>query len=220
MTTVYLVRHGQASAGTDDYDRLSPLGQKQSLLLGEHWQRLDIKPEAAFAGTLKRQQQTAELALEAAGLDLKVKTLKDLNEYDHSQVDELFGMGMRSDGGDGLTIQNYIDIMARWRDADHQSVTDYESWQQFERRGLNAIHDVVKSSNASSLAFFSSGGIVATVLKQVLDTSFVDAINTIWYTRNSSVTTLKFNDEHVAMVDYNTVSHLHYHADHSLITQI
>ncbi len=34
MGTLYLVRHGQASFGSDDYDRLSPLGQRQSQRLG------------------------------------------------------------------------------------------------------------------------------------------------------------------------------------------
>lgn len=36
MGTLYLVRHGQASFGADDYDQLSPLGQRQSVRLGEY----------------------------------------------------------------------------------------------------------------------------------------------------------------------------------------
>ena len=35
MGTLYLVRHGQASFGADDYDVLSPLGHQQALRLGE-----------------------------------------------------------------------------------------------------------------------------------------------------------------------------------------
>ncbi|MFQ5527850.1 MAG: hypothetical protein ACE5GX_16530 [Thermoanaerobaculia bacterium] len=37
MSRVLLVRHGQASAGSADYDRLSELGERQSRLLGRHW---------------------------------------------------------------------------------------------------------------------------------------------------------------------------------------
>ncbi len=32
MGTLYLVRHGQASFGADDYDRLSGLGRQDALL--------------------------------------------------------------------------------------------------------------------------------------------------------------------------------------------
>ena len=35
MGTIYLVRHGQASFGSDDYDQLSPLGEEQSWHLGQ-----------------------------------------------------------------------------------------------------------------------------------------------------------------------------------------
>jgi broad specificity phosphatase PhoE len=36
MGTLYLVRHGQASFGADDYDQLSALGRRQSVRLGEY----------------------------------------------------------------------------------------------------------------------------------------------------------------------------------------
>ena len=37
MGTLYLVRHGQASFGADDYDVLSPAGHEQAVRLGEYW---------------------------------------------------------------------------------------------------------------------------------------------------------------------------------------
>ncbi|MEK9990253.1 MAG: histidine phosphatase family protein, partial [Halieaceae bacterium] len=30
MASLYLIRHGQASFGSDNYDQLSPLGQRQA----------------------------------------------------------------------------------------------------------------------------------------------------------------------------------------------
>ena len=36
MGTLYLVRHGQASFGADDYDQLSDLGRRQSVRLGQY----------------------------------------------------------------------------------------------------------------------------------------------------------------------------------------
>ncbi|MEC8667907.1 MAG: histidine phosphatase family protein, partial [Pseudomonadota bacterium] len=34
MPTLYLIRHGQASFGADDYDVLSPIGHEQARALG------------------------------------------------------------------------------------------------------------------------------------------------------------------------------------------
>jgi len=36
MGTLYLVRHGQASFGADNYDVLSPLGHRQAERLGQY----------------------------------------------------------------------------------------------------------------------------------------------------------------------------------------
>ncbi len=58
MGTLYLVRHGQASFGADDYDNLSELGHRQSLRLGEYWRDKGLKFDAVLVGTLKRHAQT------------------------------------------------------------------------------------------------------------------------------------------------------------------
>ena len=46
MGTLYLVRHGQASFGADDYDQLSPLGHQQALRLGLEAQFIDAQTPA------------------------------------------------------------------------------------------------------------------------------------------------------------------------------
>jgi broad specificity phosphatase PhoE len=59
LSTVYLVRHGQAGT-RDAYDSLSELGERQARLLGEHFISQGIRFASAYAGALTRQQQTAE----------------------------------------------------------------------------------------------------------------------------------------------------------------
>lgn len=43
MGSIYLIRHGQASFGADDYDVLSPTGIRQAEILGDHLLNLDRK---------------------------------------------------------------------------------------------------------------------------------------------------------------------------------
>ena len=40
MTTIYLIRHGQASFGAESYDQLSPNGELQAKLLGRYFERI------------------------------------------------------------------------------------------------------------------------------------------------------------------------------------
>ena len=64
MGTLLLIRHGQASYGEADYDRLSTRGHEQAKALGRFLatQRVDH----VFVGPLRRHQQTLAGAIEAA----------------------------------------------------------------------------------------------------------------------------------------------------------
>ncbi len=221
MATIYLVRHGQASAGTDNYDRLSERGRHQAKLLGESWLRRGFAPAAAFAGSLERQQDTASIALKNANLDLPVSTIIELNEYDHTIVDGLFGNGLASDMPENFQFSDYQGIMGRWHDASEDQLKGYEAWQEFETRGWEAIKKALSGLDSeASAVFFTSGGIVATVLSQCLQLDFEKTLDVIWHIYNGSVTTIKLDQQRVAVLDYNTRSHLERDGDSSLLTHI
>ena len=67
MGTLYLVRHGQASFGADDYDQLSALGRRQSVRLGEYLRSKGLSFDAVLTGTLRRHAQTWDGIAEGAG---------------------------------------------------------------------------------------------------------------------------------------------------------
>ena len=80
MGTLYLIRHGQASYGEPDYDRLSARGVEQALAIGRWAATENIG--ALYCGPLRRQRQTAQYAREAAGGALpEPQTLPELAEY-------------------------------------------------------------------------------------------------------------------------------------------
>jgi broad specificity phosphatase PhoE len=62
MSTLLLVRHGQAHAFDADSDRLTERGELQALRLGEHLVREGVELDEIHVGTLVRQRRTAELA--------------------------------------------------------------------------------------------------------------------------------------------------------------
>jgi len=235
---IHLIRHGQASAGTSNYDRLSPCGREQAVHLGAWWQRTGFRVDAAWHGTLERQRDTATLTLQAAGLSPPVSLLPDLNEYDHRAVDA--HLSARPDRGsdpdpasgrlgdadaapvnpESMTYADYATVMRRWRDTTDLP-DSLEHWHAFAARGWNAIAAAAGERDAGeSLAFFTSGGIISTVLATVLDLDFEHTIDAIWRVRNASVTTLAHDGQQARLVEFNAVPHLQVHHDPALITLI
>ncbi|WP_432943378.1 histidine phosphatase family protein [Kribbella sp. CA-253562] len=86
MGAIYLIRHAQASFGKSDYDRLSPLGERQAVRLGEALADRGVKPDVVVTGAMQRHHRTASLALAAAGLPADVEVDEGFNEFDHDQV--------------------------------------------------------------------------------------------------------------------------------------
>jgi broad specificity phosphatase PhoE len=68
MGAIYLVRHGQAAFGTDDYDRLTPTGFMQARLLGAYFGLRKIRFDAVYTGTLRRHGETAQGIFEGSTL--------------------------------------------------------------------------------------------------------------------------------------------------------
>ena len=82
MGTLYLVRHGQASFGADDYDNLCDLGARQSRRLGEYFAGNGLHFDAAIHGTLRRHLQTFDGIRDGLGRPLQALAWPGLNEYD------------------------------------------------------------------------------------------------------------------------------------------
>lgn len=229
MTLIVLVRHGQASAGTENYDQLSTVGQEQAALLGKHWHAEQFEPVAAYSGTLQRQRHTAELALHNAKLAINSNTLADLDEYDHSKIDELFANGVSSVGEHALTFEQYAKIMHSWRDAKHSELNGTMTWQAFSERGWNAIQqqasqlfgdDLTDEPTETPIVFFTSAGVIASVLMHAMNLNFDRALDAMWNTRNASLTTFRYHPERTRLVEYNSISHLKVAYDKTLITHI
>ena len=63
MQKITLVRHGQASYGTDNYDQLSPLGHEQAQILGRYFHQIGTQFDAVYTGNMVRHHETAQQIL-------------------------------------------------------------------------------------------------------------------------------------------------------------
>src|SRR4029079_14668655 len=83
MSLLLLVRHGQASWGSDDYDRLWSVGIEQSRVLGAALAARGVRPDLVLRGSMLRHRQTAEAAVAGAGWDAVAVEDAGWDEFDH-----------------------------------------------------------------------------------------------------------------------------------------
>ena len=86
MTQLVLIRHGQASFGAANYDRLSETGERQARLVGRHLAAAGQHFDVMLAGDLQRQQRTAELVNAGYETAPAIHTDPAFNEYDADAI--------------------------------------------------------------------------------------------------------------------------------------
>jgi len=225
MSLFHLVRHGQASAGTDNYDRLSPIGQEQSLVLGSWWLSHGFSPQNVYHGTLERQRDTAALALQALTDNAQIAPMVEhpgLNEYDHRIIESSFSTDQDNYTPEAMSFADYMSIMGRWRDHEPTNETgEIETWSSFKARGWKTLQELSHGgTDEAEFVFFSSGGVIATILATVLDLDFEHTIDAIWRIRNTSITTFHVSGGKARLVDFNSIAHLQEQRKPHLITLI
>ena len=213
MGTLFLVRHGQASFGADDYDVLSPLGLRQSKRLGEYLKTKGLAFEAALTGSLNRQVQTFDGICEGLGLDagaLPHTRWPGLNEYDSAAVIAAIHPHPLAKPDTPELYRQYFrllkDGLAQWM-AGVVSPRGMPSYDEFVA-GVNQALNHVRMQHRGAVLLVSSGGPIATAVGQVLGTSPETTIELNLRIRNSSVTEFAFTPKRHMLVTYNTLPHL------------
>ncbi len=210
MGTLYLVRHGQASFGADNYDELSELGRRQSMRLGEYFRHRGITFEAAITGTLQRQQQTLQGICTGMGITLPTSQRAGLNEYDsHAVIATVHPQPLEKPDSPEKYRHHFRllkDGLAQWM-AGVVSPRGMPSYPDFVA-GVTTALDHVRAAHGGNVLLVSSGGPIATAVGHVLGTSAETTIELNLRIRNSSVTEFAFTPKRHMLVTYNTLPHL------------
>ncbi|QNP47670.1 histidine phosphatase family protein [Diaphorobacter aerolatus] len=222
MGTLYLVRHGQASFGADNYDQLSPRGHAQAVRLGEYWRERGMRFDAVMRGSMLRHEQT--LAGICEGLRMPCDPLvvtPALNEYDSHALIEAIRPGPRlAVNTPELYKQHFrllCDALAQWMSG---TVTPQgmPSWEDFSG-GVRGVLDQVRDRHAGhNVLLVSSGGPIATAISEVLSTPAEMMIALNMRIRNSAVTEFSISPKRLMLQTFNTLAHLDSDTHHDWIT--
>lgn len=211
MGTLYLVRHGQASFGADDYDQLSELGHRQSVRLGEWFAQKGIRFDELIAGTLRRHKQTLAGILEGMNHAGEHLSWEGLNEYDSEAVIATVHAGKLAKATTPEMYRHHFrllrDGLAKWMAGEAQP-QGMPSYPQFVEGVAGALEHVRTHHTGRNVLMVSSGGPIATAVGHVLGTRPETTIELNLRIRNTSITEFAFNPKRTTLVMYNAIPHL------------
>jgi broad specificity phosphatase PhoE len=211
MGTLYLVRHGQASFGADDYDQLSDLGRRQSLRLGEYFARKGVRFDGLIAGTLRRHMQTLQAILEGMNQAGEHLSWDGLNEYDSAAVIAAIHPHKLERPDSPERFRHHFrllrDGLAQWM-AGVVSPQGMPSYDEFAAGVARALDHVRANHYGQSVLVVTSGGPISTAVGLVLGTSPEATIELNMRIRNTSITEFAFTPKRHMLVCYNAIPHL------------
>lgn len=220
MSTILLVRHGQAAWGSRDYDRLTKMGVMQAHALGASFAAQALAPRVLVTGGMRRHDQTA-VAL-AAGADWTSAWVVDARfaEFDHMNVIHAhrpayrYGALMRADLARTFRPRSafwkmFDAAIARWRSGEHE--VDYtETYAAFAARvdaGLAALRTTLGDNEVAIVV--TSAGVMATVAANALDRDSTTLWRALFRSAaNTGIHTLDAGPGHLRVVSLNAHTHL------------
>jgi len=200
VSTLVLVRHGQAKPFETHSDQLSETGKQQSILLGEYWRQRGIKFDEVYCGSMQRHIQTADLAQIGP-----FESLPALNEYN---ADGLLRASLDyKPTQDRREFQLMFEVVMRqWLAGTLQGV---ESWQEFRQRVTAGLRGILRADKPSRrVLVFTSGGPIGIAVQTALQAPEPMAIEINWRVRNCSLTEFLFTQDRVSLDVFNATPHL------------
>lgn len=208
MSVLYLVRHGQASFGTDDYDRLSDLGKAQSRTAGRFLASQGIEPDRIVHGEMLRQRQTAEGLLEGMGLSMDAHVDSGWNEYAAWELTGVLDDVDPRAKHDSKIFQGELERgAARWASGEHDE--DYrETYKQFTSRVERALDDAVAAmGSGQSTIVVSSAGAIAWTAARLIGGGFDQWMAFNRVTINTGITKIITGQSGTSLISFNDHGH-------------
>ena len=210
MGTLYLVRHGQASFGTEDYDRLSELGWRQCAALGEWLQARGRRFEGVMRGPLERHRQSlAAIADALPGLPAAIEW-PGLAEYDAEALVRALKADAPPASADREAYRQHFRllraVLQAWIDGRVQP-KGMPSWRTFAA-GVRSALDFVRERFTGDVLLVASGGPIATAIAQVLQAPGAAMIELNLRMHNSAVSEFVYTAKRHALTGYNALPHL------------
>ncbi len=222
MSSLYLIRHGQAGS-RENYDLLSEQGKQQAACLGDYLREHGVRFAAAYCGRMRRQRETAEAVLARLPEPPGIREEPGWNEFSLEGLWEHLGPRMletdpdfageyerlhsNNPGVDRVITQCDVQLIRAWIRGDHPT-PGVEPWADFRARVEGTREELVGFNSGESVAVFTSatptgiwcGNAFSLEPRQML------RIAAVLY--NSSFSTLRLRSDDLMLFSLNQTPHL------------
>ena len=234
MSNIYMVRHGQASFGKENYDQLSEKGRKQCGILTEYLIRTGLSFDAVYAGGMTRQKDTArEMSATYRAHDRSLPELCVMTEFNEYSSRDIIMAHIRDVAREepGLKAdleRLYVDkkafqrvfekIMTRWitGDADKPGVVRWQDFRERVQSGLRKI--MADNGRKKKILICTSGGPISAAVQMALGLSDEKALRIAWHLLNTSMTAFVYDGDRMELTAFNNAAHLELLNDSGWIT--
>ncbi|MFV8782073.1 histidine phosphatase family protein [Microbulbifer sp. SA54] len=221
MPEIHVVRHGQASFGSDNYDQLSELGWQQARWLGEHWAADGQTFDRIVCGDLQRHRETAQGICEGLEIDRgRVEIFPQLNEFDFQGVMAAYAeKSPQASPGHGASRADYYRFLKQAMHAwSAGEIQPKESWQQFEQRVEEILGVIAAAASGSRTLVVSSGGAIAMMVRQILGAPASSVPQLNMQIKNTAISHFFAGSSGVSLHSFNHVPHLEHRERRECIT--
>ncbi len=218
MSELYLIRHAQASFGTDDYDKLSELGHKQSHALGRALAAQGVQPDTWIMGDMRRHRETLEGIARGMGLyAIKTEIHSSLNEFDFTGLlnakysEHAAPEKMHTDRKTHFRILQKT--MLEWQADDIENPP--ETWTEFEKR-IEVARKFIMRDGANTVLALSSGGAISQMISAALETPVEQQIRLQLQMKNCAVNRFIYTRKGFYVHGFNETPHITQETRHFL----
>lgn len=212
MSTLYLLRHGQASFGETDYDRLSWLGELQAAEAGRFLASRVGAFDRVIVGPSRRHEQTARSALAAFATPVEREVEPALDEFAHGHTVLDAARARRLAAGldwpqhNSAQMRLYGAEIRRWA-IEGAPLPDVPKLDDFSAR-VHAwfAHLATSSPRGQRVLAVTSAGVIAVLVCAALRLPPARMIEFVESIGNASVTALAFSGERRGLVSFNVAT--------------
>lgn len=225
MSTIYLIRHGQAGFAQAEYDILSELGAVQAQRLGSHFVMAQLGVQVVYSAPRRRHRETAInmcIGAEAAGGSLpEALPAPDFDEFPFIEIlrtaisGGLAGeyealqatLGGRDPLSDAFTFGRLFQLsMDRWAAG---TVQVSESFAEFTSRVQGGMRQIMaEQGSRRRIAVVTSAGSISAVLMGALGLNPAMMLKVCLSLMNTGVSVLRYRDDDLSVLTVNAVTHL------------
>jgi len=213
VSQFYLVRHGQASFGAKNYDKLSELGHQQARWLGEYFTARDINFSQAFMGDMVRHKETTQGILDGLSHPPVVSVDTGFNEFNFKNIgDSYLALNPQSSLPKNPKPADFYRLlklaMHAWSEDLLPEHSLDESWLDFKSRVQRALNAVCDQKSDNPILIVSSGGAISMLMSLVLGLDAKQVIELNMQVRNTSISHFFFNKSNIRLSSFNNIPHL------------